>query len=86
MIPSLSDILALNPDLEMELFQNESVTNSMTKYERIHPEKIDDFRRRRIAGGAGVEPSVVDRILKDFQNMSTIAEKMACLIRPSKRF
>ena len=41
--------------------QVESIIQSMTPYERIHPEKIDFSRRKRIARGAGRNPSDVVR-------------------------
>ena len=79
MIPGLGGMLASNPDIDADgdMGRIEAVINSMTPYERTHPDKIDRSRRHRIARGAGAEPSEVNRILKDFHNMAGMAQKMS---------
>ena len=79
MIPGLGGLLASNPDIDADadMGRIEAVISSMTPYERTHPDKIDRSRRHRIARGAGTEPSEVNRLLKDFQNMATMAQKMS---------
>lgn len=79
MIPGLGGLLASNPDIDADadMGRIEAVISSMTPYERTHPDKIDRSRRHRIARGAGTEPSEVNRLLKDFQNMAGMAQKMS---------
>ena len=81
MIPGLGGMHASNPDIDAEgdMGRIEAIINSMTPYERNHPDKIDRSRRHRIARGAGSEPSEVNRILKDFHNMAGMAQKMSGL-------
>ncbi len=79
MIPGLGGMLASNPDIDADadMGRIEAVISSMTPYERSHPDKIDRSRRHRIARGAGTEPSEVNRLLKDFQGMAGMAQKMS---------
>jgi len=81
MIPGMGGLLATNPDVDADkdMGKIEAVINSMTPYERTHPDKIDRSRRHRIASGAGTDPSEVNRLLKEFKNMSEMAQKMSGL-------
>ncbi|MBT6157261.1 MAG: signal recognition particle protein [Planctomycetaceae bacterium] len=65
----------MNPD--QDLVHIEAIISSMTLDERENPEKIDRSRRNRIAQGSGSDPSDVNRLLKDFDNMSGVMQKMA---------
>jgi signal recognition particle subunit SRP54 len=50
----------------------------MTADERRNPSRvIDQSRRRRIAAGAGVEPSEVNALVKQFDGMADIMKRMA---------
>jgi signal recognition particle subunit SRP54 len=81
MIPGLNQLFASNPemDADADMGRIEAVINSMTPYERTHPDKIDRSRRHRIARGAGTDPAEVNRLLKDFHNMAGMAQKMSNL-------
>lgn len=48
----------------------------MTRRERRQPAVIDGSRRRRIAGGAGVQVQDVNRLLKQFQDMQRMMKSM----------
>jgi len=50
-----------------ELRRFEGIVHSMTLAERREPEVIDSSRRRRIAGGAGVEVNDVSGLVKTFK-------------------
>jgi signal recognition particle subunit SRP54 len=50
-----------------QLRQMEGIVHSMTAAERREPEIIDSSRRRRIAGGAGVEVNDVSGLVKTFK-------------------
>ncbi len=48
----------------------------MTKNERVKPDLINGSRRKRIASGAGVEVSGVNKLLKMHRQMSDMMKKM----------
>jgi len=58
------------------LKRQEAIISSMTKEERAEPDLINGSRRKRIAGGAGVEVSEVNKILKMQRQMSDVMKKM----------
>ena len=60
-----------------EMRQIEGVINAMTLRERANPEVIDNSRRCRIARGSACDPRDVDRLLKQFADMTGLMEKMA---------
>ena len=58
------------------LKRQEAIISSMTKQERVEPDIINGSRRKRIAAGAGVEVSDVNKILKMQRQMSDVMKKM----------
>ncbi|HEY2070314.1 MAG TPA: signal recognition particle protein [Rhizomicrobium sp.] len=56
--------------------RQEAVIQSMTKQERRDPDVINGSRRKRIAHGAGVEVSEVNKLLKMHRQMSDMMKKM----------
>lgn len=79
MIPGMGGLLDSNPDIDAESDMNriDAIISSMTPYERNNPDRIDRSRRHRIARGSGTEPSDINRLIKDFQNMSGMMKEMA---------
>jgi len=61
---------------ERELRRQIAIINSMTPRERRNPAIIDGSRRRRIAGGAGVQVQDVNRLLKQFMEMQRLMKHM----------
>lgn len=61
---------------EKMLSRQEAVILSMTKQERQHPKLINGSRRQRIARGAGVQVSDVNRLLKQQMQMQDMMKKM----------
>ena len=53
-----------------------AIINSMTPRERRYPAVIDGSRRRRIAGGAGVQVQDVNRLMKQFLDMQRMMKSM----------
>ncbi|MDP3935532.1 MAG: signal recognition particle protein [Alphaproteobacteria bacterium] len=53
-----------------------AVIRSMTQKERKNPKLLNASRKRRIAGGSGVEVQDVNRLLKQHQDMETIMKRM----------
>jgi len=58
------------------LTRQEAIISSMTKHERRDPDVINGSRRKRIASGAGVEVSEVNKLLKMHRQMSDMMKKV----------
>jgi signal recognition particle subunit SRP54 len=56
--------------------------DSMTVYERRHPEKIDFSRRRRIAKGSGLPDNEIAQMLKAFEQMRAIFQQFRTMLGP----
>ncbi|MDE2465396.1 MAG: signal recognition particle protein [Alphaproteobacteria bacterium] len=56
--------------------RQEAIIGSMTRQERVKPDIINGSRRKRIAAGAGVEVSDVNKLLKMHRQMSDVMKKM----------
>ncbi len=52
------------------------IINSMTKYEREHPECLNGSRRARVAKGAGVEVYQVNQLMKKFNEARKMMKKV----------
>ena len=55
----------------------EAIINSMTPYEREHPECLNPSRKQRIAKGSGTQLQEVNRLVKQFDDMRKVMKKMA---------
>jgi signal recognition particle subunit SRP54 len=78
-MPGMSDMIPEGEDPEVALKRVQGMIDSMTKKERAHPDIIDQSRRRRIAGGAGVQPHEVNQFLKQFDQVRVIMKQMASM-------
>jgi signal recognition particle subunit SRP54 len=58
------------------LTRQEAIIQSMTKQERADPDVINGSRRKRIAAGAGVDVSEVNKLLKMHRQMADMMKKM----------
>jgi signal recognition particle subunit SRP54 len=58
------------------LTHQEAIISSMTKQERADPDVINGSRRKRIAAGAGVEVSDVNKLLKMHRQMADMMKAM----------
>ncbi len=56
--------------------KQEAIILSMTKQERKNPDIIKASRKKRIAEGSGVEVHEVNKLLKSYEQMSTMMKKM----------
>ncbi len=81
MIPGMNqmagDLEGVDADSEVKRIQG--IIDSMTAEERSDPDRIDISRRRRIAAGAGVEPSDVSSLVKQFDAMAAMVKQMASM-------
>lgn len=62
---------------EKEIIRQLAIIRSMTPRERTYPKVIDASRRRRIAAGAGLQVSDVNRLLKNFVQMQKMMKSMS---------
>ena len=66
-------------DADSIMKKQEAIILSMTKEERRHPDIIKASRKRRIARGSGVEVHEVNKLLKSYEQMSTMMKQMGKL-------
>jgi signal recognition particle subunit SRP54 len=59
--------------------RQEAIISSMTKVERKNPKLLNASRRLRIAAGSGTSVPDINRLLKQYQDMSTMMRKMTKL-------
>ena len=79
MLPGVGKIKdAINQSgLDEKIFlRQQAMISSMTKKERAKPEIINGSRRKRIAAGAGVEVSEVNKLLKMHRQMADMMKKL----------
>jgi signal recognition particle subunit SRP54 len=71
MIPGMGDMMKQvnmkEGDIERSLGRMRAMYDSMTVAERKKPDLLEHGRRRRIARGAGVDTSEVNKFIKDFE-------------------
>jgi signal recognition particle subunit SRP54 len=67
-------------ELDTKVFKRQAaIISSMTKKERHQPDIIKANRKKRIAAGSGTSVQDVNRLLKQFDEMSTMMKKMGKL-------
>ena len=76
-IPGMGDMLGDMDIDEGEFVRMEAAIQSMTPKERANPKIIDPSRRRRIARGAGCDPSDVSQLVKMFEPMRGMMKAMS---------
>jgi signal recognition particle subunit SRP54 len=76
-LPAAAGRRAVSADQgDREVRRQIAIINSMTHRERRQPALIDGSRRRRIAGGAGVQVQDVNRLLKQFLDMQRMMKSL----------
>ncbi len=79
MLPGFGGIKSMLKNVrinEKDLIHMEAVINSMTKEERLNPSIINSSRKRRIAKGSGTSVQMVNRVLKQYQQMKKMMKGM----------
>ncbi len=67
-----------NAKIDEKVFDRQvAIINSMTKKERAQPELLNASRRKRIAAGAGVEVSDINKLIKQHRQMADMMKKMS---------
>ncbi len=92
----LSQLLEMVPGLSQQLRQAkaeisdddykqvEAIIQSMTPWERRHPDRIDNSRRRRIARGSGTQRQDVNQLLSQFKDMQRMMGQFGQMARKGK--
>jgi signal recognition particle subunit SRP54 len=62
---------------ERELDRLEAIIQSMTPFERAHPNEINGSRRKRIATGSGTTVQAVNRLVKQFGQMNKLMKQLS---------
>lgn len=75
MLPGMSGV-KIGDDAEGKMQKAEAIVQSMTVYERQHPNVMNGSRRQRIAKGSGTKVSDVNQLIKQFTQMRKMMKKM----------
>lgn len=88
MIPGMGNQLKNVEIDEKQMNRPKAIVLSMTKEERANPSIINPSRKRRIAAGAGVDISEVNRLIKQFEQMKKMMKQMSGMFggKRGKRF
>jgi signal recognition particle subunit SRP54 len=79
MMPGMGKMQKAAADAGMDdrmLRRQIALINSMTKKERANPDMLQASRKKRIAAGAGLEVSELNRLLKQHRQMADMMKKM----------
>ena len=77
MIPGVGKALK-DVDMDNSSFKNvEAIIQSMTPFEKEHPEVINGSRRNRIASGSGTSIAEVNRLIKQFEQTKKVMKNVA---------
>jgi signal recognition particle subunit SRP54 len=85
---SIQDILSSMPGFNTSAMKNAvvdesiftrhtSIILSMTQEERENPEILGSSRKRRVARGSGVRVEEINKLLKNYEMMKTMAKNLA---------
>lgn len=68
--------MAEKADMGKQFKVMESIINSMTPWEKRHPEDLNGSRKRRITTGSGTQIQDLNRLLKQHKQMAKMMKKM----------
>ena len=72
-------------EAEANLKRTEAIIHSMTAKERKNPDILNPSRKNRIARGAGVNISEVNRLVKQFEHMKKMMKQMPGMMKGAKK-
>ena len=72
-------------EAEANLKRTEAIIHSMTAKERKNPDILNPSRKNRIARGAGVNISEVNRLVKQFERMKKMMKQMPGMMKGAKK-
>ena len=77
MLPGVGRALK-DVDIDNNSFKGvEAIIQSMTPFEKEHPEVINGSRRNRIANGSGTSIAEVNRLIKQFEQTKKVMKNVA---------
>lgn len=76
---------AATDDAEANMKKTEAIIYSMTPAERSNPNLLNPSRKNRIARGAGVDISEVNRLVKQFEQMKKMMKQMPGMMKGAKK-
>ena len=79
MIPGMGKLTKQLGEIQMpekEMARLEAIISSMTKKERVEPKVINQSRKERIAKGSGTQVGDVTALLKNFEQMRMMMQRM----------
>ena len=79
-MPDIDEVAA-----EKSMARTEAIIYSMTPQERQNPGLMNPSRKRRIAQGAGVDISEVNRLVKQFDQMKKMMKQMPGMMKKGRR-
>lgn len=77
--------VAIPDDAEANMKRTEAIIQSMTAKERSNPDILNPSRKNRIARGAGVDISEVNRLVKQFDQMKKMMKQMPGMMKGAKK-
>lgn len=80
MLPGMGGQVNLDMIDEKALSKTEAIILSMTPSERTNPDILNPSRKRRIANGAGVDISEVNKLVKQFEQAKKMMKQMPGLM------
>ena len=72
-------------EAEANLKRTEAIIHSMTAKERKNPDILNTSRKNRIARGAGVDISEVNRLVKQFEQIKKMMKQMPGMMKGAKK-
>lgn len=83
MIPGMNEIANQIDDNQADknLKVTKAIIQSMTAYEKAHPEELRGSHKRRIASGSGTSIDDVNKLIKQFEKMQKIMKNMPALMK-----
>ncbi len=84
MLPGMGNQLRNVEIDERQMNRPKAIVLSMTKEERANPDIINPSRKKRIAAGAGVDISEVNRLIKQFDQMKKMMKQMSGMMGGKK--
>lgn len=71
MLPGMNQYAGMMDDMKADdaMAKTKAIIQSMTKYERAHPEKLRSTMKRRIARGSGTRVEDVNKLINQFNKM-----------------
>ncbi|MCI5774339.1 MAG: signal recognition particle protein, partial [Erysipelotrichaceae bacterium] len=71
-------------DSAKQMKRTKAIIQSMTPYERAHPDTIRSSMKRRIASGSGTTVNDVNKLLNQYEKMKTAMNAMTSLSKSGK--